>query len=103
MALQMSRAALAWSMAGLLAALFLPWYGLDDGVGAGVWLSGLWSSEDHAGGVAQVLVLGRWWLAPALMALVGCLAVSAMPMASCRRGTWLAIASASGVVLTRHA
>ena len=99
MALQMSRAALAWSMAGLLAALFLPWYGLDDGVGAGVWLSGLWSSEDHAGGVAQVLVLGRWWLAPALMALVGCLAVSAMPMASCRRGTWLAIASASGVVL----
>ena len=37
----MSRAALAWSAAGLLAALVLPWYGLQEGLDSGVWLGGL--------------------------------------------------------------
>jgi len=95
----MSRAALAWSIAGLLATTLLPWYGLEEGLGSGVWLSGLWSSEDYAGGVAQVLVHGRWWLAPALVALLSCFVVAAAPLAPGRRGTLLAIASAAGVVL----
>jgi len=95
----MNRVALAWSIAGLLAALLLPWYGLEEGLGSGAWLSGLWSSEDQAGGIAQLLVQGRWWLAPVLVALFGCFIVSALPMAPGRRGTFLAVTSVAGVLL----
>ncbi len=50
LALQMNRAALAWSAAGLLAALLLPWYSLQEGLDSAGWLGGLWSSEDYASG-----------------------------------------------------
>ena len=63
------RALLAWSAAGLAAAVLLPWYALQEGLGSGAWLSGLWSSEDHASGLAQLVAHGKWWLAPALIAL----------------------------------
>jgi len=46
---------LAWSAAGLLAAVVLPWYALQEGLDSGVWLSGLWSSEDYASGLGQLL------------------------------------------------
>ena len=48
-----SRAPLAWSAAGLLAAVALPWYGLQEGLLSGAWLAGLWSSEDDASGLAD--------------------------------------------------
>jgi iron(III) transport system permease protein len=38
-----SRAPLVWSAAGLLAAVALPWYALQEGLQSGDWLAGLWS------------------------------------------------------------
>jgi iron(III) transport system permease protein len=95
----MNRAALAWSAAGLLAALFLPWYSLQEGLDSAGWLSGLWSSEDYASGVAQVLVHGRWWLAPVLLALAVGVALSLPPMTRERRGTLLVLVAAIGLIL----
>src|SRR6476659_7482335 len=95
----MSRAPLAWSVAGLLAAVALPWYALQEGLDSGVWLAGLWSSEDYASGLAQIVEHGRWWLAPVLVALAACLAACLVPLSRERRGAWLSLASAGGVVL----
>jgi iron(III) transport system permease protein len=95
----MRRAPLVWAIAGLLASLLLPWYALEEELGNGAWIAGLWSSEDQAGGVAQVLAHGRWWLAPAIAALLWCLAAALLPLKTERRGTWLAAGAASGVAL----
>src|SRR5580692_9572168 len=95
----MSRTAVAWSAAGLLAAVLLPWYSLQDGLGSGAWLAGLWSDEAAADGLAEVVVHGKWWLAPALAALAGCLVVALVPMAGRRRGTWLLATSGAGLAL----
>ncbi|MFO1084668.1 MAG: iron ABC transporter permease [Reyranellaceae bacterium] len=93
------RALLAWSAAGLAAAVLLPWYALQEGLGSGAWLSGLWSSEDDASGLAQLVAHGKWWLAPALIALAACAVLSLTPLPRERRGTLLLIASGAGVVL----
>ena len=74
------RAPLAWSTAGLLAAAALPWYALQEGLDSGAWLTGLWSSEDYASGLAQIVEHGRWWLAPVLGALAACLAACLVPL-----------------------
>jgi iron(III) transport system permease protein len=94
-----SRAPLAWSAAGLLAALLLPWYALQEGLDSTAWLTGLWSSEDYASGIAQVFVHGRWWLAPALMTLAAALLLSLPPMVRERRGTLLVLAAGTGLAL----
>jgi iron(III) transport system permease protein len=94
-----SRAPLAWSTAGLLAAVALPWYALQEGLDSGAWLGGLWSSEDYASGLAQIFVHGKWWLAPVLAALAACLAIALLPATRQRRGTLLLIASAAGLLL----
>jgi iron(III) transport system permease protein len=95
----MNRAALAWSAAGLLAALLLPWYSLQEGLDSVGWLAGLWSSEDYASGIAQVLAHGRWWLTPVLLALAAGVALSLPPMTRDRRGTLLVLVAAIGLVL----
>jgi iron(III) transport system permease protein len=95
----MNRAALAWSAAGLLAALLLPWYSLQEGLDSAGWLAGLWSSEDYASGVAQALMHGRWWLAPVLLTLAAAVALSLPPMKRDRRGTLLVLVAAIGLVL----
>ena len=92
-----SRAPLLWSLAGLIAALILPWYALQEGLDSGAWLSGLWSSEDYAGGLAEIVVHGKWWLTPVLLALALCLAAAALPMARERRGVLLALAAGTGL------
>jgi len=84
---------------GLLAAVALPWYALEEGLGSGAWLAGLWSSEDDASGLAQAVVHGKWWLAPALCALLGCLVVSLLPLPNKRRGDALVMLGGSGVAL----
>ena len=94
-----SRAPLAWSAAGLLAALALPWYALQEGLDSGAWLAGLWSSEDYASGLGQIVEHGRWWLAPALLALVACLAAALVPATRQRQGTLLLIAATAGLLL----
>jgi len=95
----MNRAALAWSVAGLLAAVALPWYSLEEGLGSGVWLGGLWSSEDYASGLAALLVQGKWWLAPTLAALLAFLIVALLPLSNRRRGDLLVVTAGAGVAL----
>jgi iron(III) transport system permease protein len=95
----MRRAAIAWSAAGAFAAVLLPWYALQDGLGTGAWLTGLWSDESAASGVAQALTHGKWWLAPTLAALPACLVVSLLPVSEQRRGSWLLVTSGVGLVL----
>ena len=95
----MNRAALAWSAAGLLAALLLPWYSLQEGLDSAGWLSGLWSSEDYASGIAQALAHGKWWLAPALLTLTAGFMLSLPPMTRERRGTLLVFVAAIGLLL----
>jgi iron(III) transport system permease protein len=93
------RAPLAWALAGLAAAVALPWYALQDGLGSPGWLAGLWSSEDDAAALAQVLAHGRWWLAPVLLALVAAAAASLLPGPRQRRGTLLLAIAGAGVLL----
>jgi len=95
----MSRSALAWSAGGLFAALLLPWYGLQEGLDSGVWLSGLWASEDYAGGLAEAAAHGKWWLTPPLIALAVTAILSVVPMARERRGGLLAVVSGLGLLL----
>jgi iron(III) transport system permease protein len=95
----MNRAALAWSSAGLLAALLLPWYSLQEGLDSAGWLAGLWSSEDYASGIAQALAHGKWWLAPVLLTLPAGFVLSLPPLARERRGTLLVFVAAIGLVL----
>jgi iron(III) transport system permease protein len=94
-----SRASLAWSAAGLIAAVALPWYALQEGLDSGAWLSGLWSSEDYACGLAEVVVHGKWWLGPVLLALAACFAISLPPMAQEKRGSLLVTVAAAGLAL----
>ncbi len=94
-----ARAALIWVAAGVLAIVLVPWYALEDGLGSGSWLAGLWSSDEAASGLAQAVGHGKWWLAPTFAALASCLVVSLAPLAPGRRGTWLVVASACGLVL----
>jgi iron(III) transport system permease protein len=96
---QTERSILVWSAAGLLAALLLPWYGLQEGLAGVNWVAGLWSSEDYAGGIAEIFAHGKWWLAPTLAALVVCIAIGVMPMRREHRGTVLASVAAAGLTL----
>jgi iron(III) transport system permease protein len=93
----MSRPAFAWSTGGLFAALLLPWYALQEGLDSAAWVSGLWSSEDYAGGLAEIVVHGKWWLAPTLLTLVLCLVISLVALTRERRGALLAIAAGAGL------
>src|SRR5579872_1939712 len=93
----LSRAPLLWSLVGLIAALILPWYALQEGLDSAAWLSGLWSSEDYAGGLAEIVVHGKWWLTPVLLALALCLAVGILPMTRERRGLLLALAAGAAL------
>jgi len=94
-----SRAALAWSVAGLAAAVVLPWYALQEGLDTGAWFGGLWASEDYASGLAAMIAHGKWWLAPVLLALLACLAVSLPPMAREKRGGLLTVLAGTGLAL----
>ena len=94
---QTERSILVWAAAGLLAALLLPWYGLQEGLAGVNWVAGLWSSEDYAGGIVEIFAHGKWWLAPTLAALVVCIAIGVMPMRREHRGTVLASVAAAGL------
>ncbi|MEO6410503.1 MAG: ABC transporter permease subunit, partial [Burkholderiaceae bacterium] len=94
-----TRAPLVWSLTGLLAAVALPWYALQEGLDSGAWLGGLWSSEDYANGLVQIAGYGKWWLAPAFLALFASLIVSLLPMTREMRGRWLFCLAAAGLAL----
>lgn len=93
------RAPLVWSVSGLLAVVLLPWYALQEGLDSGAWVGGLWSSEDYASGLGQIIEQGRWWLVPAVLALAACLAISLLPATRQRRGALLLAASTAGLLM----
>src|SRR5688572_6115267 len=94
-----SRAPLVWSAAGILAATSLPWYALQESLDQASWWWGLWSSEEYAGGLAQFVAHGKWWLAPPLLALLACLAISLLPAGRKARGRALLIVAGAGIGL----
>ena len=53
----------------------LPWYGVEDGFWLFAWLTEYPAGADAAPGLLQILVIGRWWLAPLVLALAAPLAV----------------------------
>lgn len=93
------RTALAWSLTGLAALLVLPWYALQEGLDSLSWISGLWSSEDYAGGLAEIVAHGKWWLSPMPASLLAGTALSLVPISRERRGLWLACVAGAGLLL----
>ena len=53
----------------------LPWYAIEDGFWSFVWLLDYPLEADAAPGLLQILLHGRWWLAPIVLALAAPLAV----------------------------
>jgi iron(III) transport system permease protein len=57
------RALRGWLLCGAVGFLLVPWYALQDSVLGIAWLR-TWGSRDNAPALLQVLVQGRFWLAP---------------------------------------
>src|SRR5689334_14720954 len=59
----------AWIAAGALAFALLPWYALPDNFAWSKDATKIFSAQDAATGVLQLLRFGRWWLAGPLLGL----------------------------------
>lgn len=71
----MNRPAALWLAAGWGGFALLPWYGVEDGFWSFTWLSEYPPGADNAPGLLQVLLAGRWWLAPLALPLAAPAAV----------------------------
>lgn len=71
----MNRPAAFWLAVGWGGFALLPWYGVEDGFWSFTWLSEYPPGADNAPGLLQVLLVGRWWLAPLALPLAAPLAV----------------------------
>ena len=71
----MNRPAAFWLAVGWGGFALLPWYGVEDGFWSFAWLSEYPPGADNAPGLLQVLLVGRWWLAPLALPLALPLAV----------------------------
>ena len=71
----MNRPAALWLAVGWGGFALLPWYGVEDGFWLFAWLTEYPAGADAAPGLLQILVIGRWWLAPLVLALAAPLAV----------------------------
>ena len=71
----MNRPAAFWLAVGWGGFALLPWYGVEDGFWSFAWLSEYPPGADNAPGLLQVLLVGRWWLAPLALPLAAPLAV----------------------------
>jgi len=59
-----------WLLVGWIGYLILPWYGVDDGFWSFEWLLEDWPLDDDAApALLQVLLHGKWWLAPLVLPL----------------------------------
>jgi iron(III) transport system permease protein len=85
---------------GLLAALLLPWYLQQDGLGAVPWAGLAWLTDADAGSaVGLALAEGRWWLWPAVLAPGLALAAAVLPIARPLRASLFALAGGGGLLL----
>ena len=71
----MNRPATFWLAVGWSGFALLPWYATEDGFWFFAWLSEYPGGADAAPGLLQILLIGRWWLAPLVLALAAPLAV----------------------------
>jgi iron(III) transport system permease protein len=76
---------------GAAGAVLLPWYALPDSVLGMAWLRA-WTGKDSAPAILQIVLHGKWWLAPVVIALV----VAAFA-ARGRNATLLAWCAAAGL------
>ena len=82
------------------ARVLLPWYALQEGLDSGVWLSGLWSSEDYASrprSARRARASGGW--RPCCWRSLACSRSRCCLLERERRGTMLLFASVMGHVL----
>jgi iron(III) transport system permease protein len=88
------RSAGLWSSAlALIAALLLPWYLVQDGIGALSYADGGWLTDpDGAPALGMILAEGRWWLWPAVLAPLVGLAGALLPLSRPAR-SWLFLAA----------
>ncbi len=71
----MHRPAALWIAAGWGGYVLLPWYGAEDGFWSFAWLFDYPAGADAAPAALQVLLMGRWWLAPMVLPLAAPFAV----------------------------
>ncbi|MBO1074906.1 ABC transporter permease [Roseomonas marmotae] len=88
------RSAGLWSSAvALIAALLLPWYLVQDGIGILSYADGAWLTDpDGAPALGMALSEGRWWLWPAVLAPLAGLAAALLPLSRPSRA-WLFLAA----------
>ena len=65
----MNRPAALWLAVGWGGFALLPWYGVEEGFWSFAWLFDYPAGADAAPAVLQILVMGRWWLAPMVLPL----------------------------------
>lgn len=90
-----------WSSAiALLAALLLPWYLVQDGIGVLSYADGGWLTDpDGAPALGMILTEGRWWLWPAVLAPLAGLAAALLPLSRPARSWLFLLAGGVGVAL----
>ncbi|MEE9196298.1 MAG: ABC transporter permease subunit, partial [Alphaproteobacteria bacterium] len=93
----MNRTAALWLAVGWVGFAILPWYAIYDGFWSLEWLDGYPTDIDSAPAVLQVLMHGRWWLAPIGLALLAPVAVLWRPKTDRWFATTLRAAGALGL------
>ena len=71
----MNRPAALWLAVGWGGFVLLPWYGVEDGFWSFAWLADYPAGADTAPAPLQILLIGRWWLAPMALPLAAPLLV----------------------------
>ena len=95
----MNRTAALWLAVGWVGFAIIPWYAIYDGFWSLEWLDGYPTDIDSAPAVLQVLMHGRWWLAPIGLALLAPVAVLWRPKTDRRFATTLRAAGALGLAI----
>lgn len=85
-----------WLGLGLASFCLLPWHMTEGGLASFAWL---WDPAP-ATGLLLVLDAGNWWLAPAGLALLACLALQVLISAPVQRARWTMVGAAAGILLT---
>lgn len=96
----MRAAGLTGAVIALVAALLLPWYLTQDGLGLLPELGlGWFTDADYGPALGQALSQGRWWLWPAVLAPLAALAATLAPLSRRARAGWLLLAGGLGLAL----
>ena len=95
----MNRPAALWLAVGWGGFALLPWYGVEDGFWSFAWLFDYPAGADAAPAALQVLLIGRWWLAPMALPLAAPLLVLWRPRTDPLFSRVLLAAGGAGAVL----